>query len=131
MPEEKDKEALLPYIIAVDFDGTLVTNKFPEIGEIREKLWAAIQYAHWQGNKIILWTSRTGKTLDDAVEFCKLHGLEFDAVNENIAEVQAVGWNARKVFANIYIDDRNATYDPLDGCFKPLPTCLGDAWLRN
>lgn len=131
MLEEKDKEATLPHIIAVDFDGTLVTNKFPEIGEIRQPLWAAIRQAQLNGSKLILWTSRTAEYLDAAVKFCKEHGLEFDAVNENISEVKAVGWNARKVFANIYIDDRNAMYDPLEHKFSVLPTCLGDAWIRG
>lgn len=104
---DKDKEAALPRIIAVDFDGTLVSNKFPEIGAIDSSLWDAIVAEQKAGTRIILWTSRTGEYLDAAVEFCKNHGLVFDAINDNVAECKALGWNARKVFANLYIDDRN------------------------
>lgn len=104
---DADKEAALPYIIAVDFDGTLVSNAFPEIGEIDQLMWDRILEEKRAGTKIILWTSRTEDYLDKAVEFCANHGLTFDAVNDNIEECKALGWNARKVFANLYIDDRN------------------------
>lgn len=107
--KNEDKEALLPPIVAVDFDGTLVKNKFPDIGEINWFVWEAVQKAQADGKKIILWTSRTGEVLDAAVEFCTRHGLKFDAINDNIPEVKALGWNARKVFATMYIDDRMGT----------------------
>lgn len=103
---DKDKESMLPVILAVDFDGTLVTNKFPEIGEIKPEVWNAVLNAQKDGCKIILWTSRTGEVLNQAVQFCRDHGLVFNAINDNIPEVKALGWNARKVFAKYYIDDR-------------------------
>lgn len=104
--QDKDKESMLPVILAVDFDGTLVTNKFPEIGEIRPEVWNAVLNAQEHDCKIILWTSRTGEMLNKAVQFCHEHGLVFNAINDNILEVKALGWNARKVFATYYIDDR-------------------------
>lgn len=103
---DKDKESMLPVILAVDFDGTLVTNKFPEIGEIQPEVWNAVLSAQKDGYKIILWTSRTGEVLNQAVQFCREHGLVFNAINDNIPEVKALGWDARKVFAKYYIDDR-------------------------
>lgn len=106
MVNDKDKESLLPTIIAVDFDGTLVENKFPEVGNINWPVWSAIHAAKQRGAKIILWTSRTGESLEHAVEFCYKHGLTFDAINDNLPEVKALGWDARKVFATYYIDDR-------------------------
>ena len=109
--QDKDKEGMLPKIIALDFDGTLVKNKFPEIGEINPHVWQAALRAQAEGIKLILWTSRTGKVLDDAVEF--------DAINDNIPEVKALGWDARKVFATLYIDDRSGTVD-FDGAFAQL-----------
>lgn len=117
--QDKDKEGMLPKIIAIDFDGTLVKNKFPEIGEINPNVWYAALRAKSEGIKLILWTSRTGQVLDDAVEFCTNHGLKFDAINDNIPEVKALGWNARKVFATLYIDDRSGTVD-FDGAFAQL-----------
>lgn len=117
--QDKDKEGMLPTIIAIDFDGTLVENRFPEIGEINPVVWQAAFKAKSQGVKLILWTSRTGKVLDDAVQFCADHGLTFDAINDNIPEVKALGWDARKVFATLYIDDRSGTVD-FDGAFAQL-----------
>ena len=117
--KDKDKEGMLPKIIAIDFDGTLVKNKFPEIGAINLHVWAAALRAKSEGTKLILWTSRTGEVLEKAVQFCKYHGLTFDAVNDNIPEVKALGWNARKVFATLYIDDRAGTVD-FDGAFAQL-----------
>ena len=107
IPEGK-KEAALPKIIAVDFDGTLVTNQFPEIGEIRHPMWDAIKAEQERGTKLILFTCRTGEFLTQAVDFCREHGLVFDAINDNIDEVKALGWDARKVSATFYVDDRSA-----------------------
>lgn len=99
----------LPPTIAVDFDGTLVQDRFPGIGEINPKVWKAIVNAQTNGTKIILWTCRNGKALQDAVEFCAENGLHFDAINENLDEVKVLyGGDTRKVFADMYIDDKNA-----------------------
>lgn len=60
-----------------------------------------------QGNKIILWTCRINERLQDVVEWCKSYGLEFDAANENLPEmVEYCGGESRKVFADVYIDDK-------------------------
>jgi len=60
-----------------------------------------------QGHKLILWTYRAGKELDEAVEFCKEHGVEFYAVNKNYPEEELDETISRKIYADIYIDDRN------------------------
>ena len=97
----------LPYIIAVDFDGTLVEDKFPKIGTIKDENWKAMLKARENGAKIILWTCRDGKNLRDAVDFCADYGFEFDAINENIKETQEMFSNdTRKVYANEYWDDK-------------------------
>lgn len=95
-------------IIAVDFDGTLCENKWPEIGMPNEELIEYLKRRQTNGEKLILWTSRNEEQTKDAVEWCKDHGLVFDAVNDNLPEiVEAFGGNCRKIFANEYIDDRN------------------------
>ncbi|HOU99117.1 MAG TPA: HAD hydrolase family protein [Bacteroidales bacterium] len=93
--------------IAVDFDGTIVENKYPEIGE--EKLFAfeTLKQLQKRGHQIILWTYRTGRELDEAVNFCKAHGVEFYAVNNNYPEEKPSDGLPRKINADIYIDDRN------------------------
>ena len=97
-------------IIAVDFDGTLCTNAYPYIGF---ENWLVIDYVIAQkklGAKIILWTCRSGKLLEEAVAWCKELGLTFDAVNENLPEIiEAFGKDTRKIFANEYIDDLAST----------------------
>ena len=104
-----DEKKLFPPILAVDFDGTLVENAFPGIGKFNTDVFAAVKAYKDMGWKIILWSCRTGKMLEDAVEACESAGLTFDAVNDNLLEVQQYfGENTRKVFANLYWDDRNA-----------------------
>lgn len=94
-------------IYAVDFDGTLCESVFPGIGFPNVALIEHLKKRRKQGNKIILWTCRVGKNLDDAVKWCKDFGLEFDAINDNIPEnIEKYGNNSRKVFADVYIDDK-------------------------
>lgn len=94
-------------IIAVDFDGVIVEDKFPEIGEPDRELVALLQFAKDAGHKLILWTSRVDDRLEEAVRTCTELGLEFDAINDGEPENLALyGTNPRKVFADIYIDDR-------------------------
>lgn len=94
-------------IIAVDFDGTLVENKWPEIGAPIEKNIAKVKTEQEAGAKIILWTNRVGEPLEKALSFCKEQGIHLDAVNENLPEIiKAFGTDCRKIFANEYWDDR-------------------------
>ena len=108
----KQQMAELPYIIAVDFDGTLVEDKFPEIGEPKDRVWEDVKNAQRNGAKIILWTSRDNERLKAAVEFCTQRGLHFDAINDNLDECKVLFNNdTRKVYANEYWDDKAvATY---------------------
>lgn len=103
----KEQMSALPYIIAVDFDGTLVEDKFPQIGAPREIIWEMLRNAQAKGVKIILWTSRDNERLKDAVEFCTRRGLHFDAINDNIDECKVMfNNNTRKVYADEYWDDK-------------------------
>ena len=95
-------------IIAVDFDGTLCENKYPEIGEPNKEMITYLKDRQSNGDKLILWTCRIDEMLDNAVRWCRNKGLIFDAVNENFPSVIAeFGTDTRKIFANEYIDDRN------------------------
>jgi hypothetical protein len=94
-------------IIAVDFDGTIVHNAYPEIGEPKPEVIAALLEEQRRGAKLILWTCRRDKLLTEAVYWCKAHGLTFAAVNEGLSETEALyGGETRKVFADEYWDDR-------------------------
>lgn len=93
-------------IYAVDFDGTLCESIFPGIGAPNLALIEHLKKRRAQGNKIILWTCRVGGRLQAAVDWCKEYGLEFDAVNENLPEI--IEWfnDCRKIYADVYIDDK-------------------------
>jgi hypothetical protein len=102
-------------IYAVDFDGTLCTNEFPDIGIPRYTIIDFIKKRRQDGDKIILWTCRSGQNLESAIYWCNELGLEFDAINDNLAEnIACYNNNSRKVNADYYIDDRNFPYDFMD-----------------
>ena len=98
---------IYPAIIAVDFDGTLCEQCWPEIGRPTLKLIGELIYRKSIGDRLILWTCRAGEQLDQAVEWCRDYGLVFDAINDNLPEiVELYGNNSRKITADIYIEDR-------------------------
>ena len=95
-------------IIAVDFDGTLCYSDWPALGDPNERLISYLRNWRDQGNKLILWTCRAGKALEDAVAWCREQRLEFDAINDNLPEIiEMYGNNSRKISCDYYIDDRS------------------------
>ena len=102
-------------IYAVDFDGTLSMGEWPEVGPANIRLINYLLRKQKHGDKIILWTCRAGRALEDAIEFCEEHGLVFDAVNDNLPEiVEKYGSNSRKITCDVYIDDRACYVDDYD-----------------
>ena len=97
-------------IIAIDFDGTLCLDKWPEIGEPLEITIKVAKKEKEHGAALILWTCRCGDMLEAAVEWCRERGLEFDAINENLPErVAMYGTESRKISADEYWDDKLVT----------------------
>ena len=95
--------------IAVDFDGTIVTHKYPNIGEEIPFAVDTLKMLRNDGHKLILWSVREGKLLDAAVEWCRDRGLEFYAVNRDYPE-ETTDNNphfSRKLKVDMFIDDRN------------------------
>ena len=93
--------------IAIDFDGTIVEHAYPGIGKEMLFAFETLKALQKKGHKLILWTFRSGKELEEAVEYCRHNGVEFYAVNKNYPEEE---WNNdinRKIQADIFIDDRN------------------------
>lgn len=118
------KKRVDPLIVAVDFDGTLVTDEFSDVvndlPDIGKPNWEAISFVKElkkTGALLILWTCRNDDTPDlaltKAVEFCRDElGLEFDAVNDNLPWIaERLGGNSRKIYADLYLDDK--TINPL------------------
>ena len=93
--------------IAVDFDGTIVEHEYPAIGKEMLFAFLTLKELNKKGARLILWTFRSGKELDEAVEFCRKNGVEFYAVNKNYPEEIKNDTVSRKIDADIFIDDRN------------------------
>jgi len=93
--------------IAVDFDGTIVEHKYPQIGEERPFATDTLKMLIQDRHKLILWTVREGKYLDEAVQWCKERGVTFYAINRDYPEETAQNNDhfSRKIKADVFIDD--------------------------
>ncbi|HJV77606.1 MAG TPA: hypothetical protein VJ602_04425 [Paludibacter sp.] len=95
-------------VIAVDFDGTIVTHEYPNIGkEIPFAIDTLKRLQQSPDKLIVLWTVREGAELEEAVQYCRDKGLEFYAVNNNYPEESEEHLEPRKLRADLFIDDRN------------------------
>lgn len=102
--------------IAIDFDGTIVEDKWPELGRFAPFAIETITQFKKDGHKLILNTCREGELLREALKKLTANGIEFDFVNDN-PEARAKWGDCRKAYADIYIDDHNAFIRKTDnGC---------------
>jgi hypothetical protein len=95
------------YTIAIDFDGTIVEDEYPKIGKPVLFAFDTLKKLQEKGHRLILWTYRNGKALDEAVAFCKDNGVVFYAVNKSFPEEEFDPKYSRKINADFFIDDRN------------------------
>ena len=94
--------------IAVDFDGTIVEHRYPEIGPEIPFATETLKLLIKEQHKLILWSVREGKLLDDAVEWCRQRGVEFYAINRDYPESERnKNHFSRKLKVDMFIDDRN------------------------
>lgn len=95
--------------IAVDFDGTIVEHRYPEIGEEIPFATETLRMLIEEHHRLILWSVREGRLLQEAVDWCHERGVDFWAVNRDYPE-EEVSYNnhfSRKIKADVFIDDRN------------------------
>ena len=93
--------------LAIDFDGTIVEDAYPKIGKPNPFAFETLKKLQQDGHRLILWTYRYGKTLQNAVDFCKKNGLEFYAINCSFPNEEYDSKKSRKINADLFIDDRN------------------------
>lgn len=94
-------------IIAIDFDGTIVQNRYPEIGQMLPNAGDVIREWQRQGHKIIINSCRAGTPFIEMVNYLDKSRIPYDAVNENLPErINEYGSDTRKISADIYIDDK-------------------------
>ena len=84
-------------VYAVDFDGTLCEDAFPEIGAPRFAVIEFVKAARAAGDKVILWTCRVDDRVEAALAWCAEQGLVFDAVNDNLPELIGTSTTRRSV----------------------------------
>lgn len=94
-------------IISIDFDGTLVEHAFPKIGKPIPHAVEVVKELKAEGHRLILWTFRHGRTLEEAIRYCRQNGLEFYAYNANEPNEVFEEGMPRLIRADVYIDDRN------------------------
>ena len=96
-------------IIAIDFDGTIVENRYPEIGHERPFAIETLKMLQQDRHRLVLWTCREGQLLEDALQWCRERGVEFYAANRDYPE-ETTDNNphfTRKLKADMFIDDRH------------------------
>jgi hypothetical protein len=93
--------------IAVDFDGTIVEDEYPQIGRPIIFAFDTLKKLQDNGHRLILWTYRKGRALEEAVKFCEENGIVFYAVNKSFPEEEFDISYSRKINADVFIDDRN------------------------
>lgn len=106
---------MISKLIAVDFDGTIVHHRFPSIGEPLPHAFRVLKRLQDAGHRLVLLTCRENEKnrgyLDEAIDYCREHGINFVSANENRREDDFRDHNmvlggCRKVYADYYIDDR-------------------------
>lgn len=103
--------------IGIDFDGTCVTHEYPRVGKdigavpVLKKLTDS-------GHLLILNTMRSGRELDDAVQWFIDNDIPLYGVNENPSQKS---WTSSpKVYAHLYIDDAAL------GCLLKMDNAVSD-----
>lgn len=95
-------------IIAVDFDGTIVTNKWPDVGKLRKDIMRDVCRQIWMNNAyIIIWTCRSGRELQEMEDYLNDINFPYDRINANAPWIlDKWGRDNRKIYADEYWDDK-------------------------
>ena len=129
-PAGNDRSVIILIMtVAVDFDGTLHTGNWPEIGAPAPYAIEVMKRLHDDGHRLIIWTCREGKLQTDMINWLLEKGIPFDRINDHLpGSWEEYGYSAQKVFADVYIDDNNLgglptwneIYHIISGKVKPV-----------
>jgi len=93
--------------ICIDFDGTIVDHRYPDIGEAVPGAIEWLRRLQHRGALLILFTMRADEPghelLSDAVRYLLAEGIELYGINRN--PDQDVWTSSPKAYGEIYIDD--------------------------
>jgi hypothetical protein len=88
--------------IAIDFDGTCVSHEYPKIGKDIGAV-SVLKRLMESGNQLILFTMRSGKELQEAVDWFADNDLILYGIGYNPTQRE---WSkSNKCYAQLYIDD--------------------------
>jgi hydroxymethylpyrimidine pyrophosphatase-like HAD family hydrolase len=94
-------------IIAIDFDGTLHSGKWPGIGGPLPDAISVMNRLKADGHYLIIWTCREGDRQTEMANWLVENGIPFDCINDHKpGTVELYGYASRKVYAHLYIDDK-------------------------
>ena len=102
-----------PFCVAIDFDGTIVEDKYPNMGFLKENVVSAINLLKELGCHIIITSCRTNSLIHSSIterkiqkqlmeNFLRQNNILFDEVDDG---------TYGKVVANVYIDDRAVRFE--------------------
>jgi len=95
-------------IIAIDFDGTIVQDKYPDIGNPYPGAIQAINELYDDGYCIIIDSCRARDKEDEMIDWLNRNGVKYCHCNENCRIlIRRYSTDCRKISADIYIDDKS------------------------
>lgn len=88
-------------LIGLDVDDTILPYRenFTDCNKVINLVQECIR----SNARIIIYTGSAKERYDEIIDYCKSVGIEVSAINENL--ITPFGDN-RKIYANIYLDDR-------------------------
>jgi thiol-disulfide isomerase/thioredoxin len=97
-------------IIAVDFDDTISPWKMTDFDF--SKVIDILIKAKQTGAYIVIFSACSPERFDEIRNYCSSKGLEIDSINEN--PIPLPYGQHRKIYANIFIDDRAGLNESLN-----------------
>ena len=120
-------------VISIDFDGVIVSNRYPSIGVLRNDTKETLDKWNNQGHTIVINTCRAGRYATEALQFLMENSIPFHYFNANPQQlIDKCGTDTRKISADIYFDDKNPkgfygwehAKDEVNNIQKPLVICI-------
>lgn len=120
-------------VISIDFDGVIVSNRYPSIGVLRNDTKETLDKWNNQGHTIVINTCRAGRYATEALQFLTENSIPFHYFNANPKQlIDKYGTDTRKISADIYFDDKNPkgfygwehAKDEVNNIQKPLVICI-------
>ena len=104
-----------PFILSIDFDGTIVGSAYPDIGDLKPNAKEVINKLYDEGFIILINTCRSGIYEGDCYRFLKDNDVKYHYINSNLpSQIEYFKQDCRKISANLYIDDKNLLGIPDD-----------------